>query len=86
MKLVFTGGGTGGHIYPALALAESFRKKGDEILYIGSNDGLERRIVPEEGFDFQGIEVAPFPRNLSVHLFSSLLKTGRGFLFRPENY
>lgn len=51
MGVVVTGGGTGGHIYPALAIAEAIQKKhpGIDILYIGSETGLEADIVPKTG-------------------------------------
>ena len=48
---VVAGGGTGGHVTPALALAEQIRKRGDEVLLMGTDRGLETRLVPEAGFD-----------------------------------
>ena len=45
------GGGTGGHVTPALALAERFRARGDEVFLLGSPHGLETRLVPEAGFE-----------------------------------
>lgn len=50
-SFVFTGGGTGGHVFPALAVAEVLRQQGHRILYIGTRDGMEARIVPEQGYD-----------------------------------
>lgn len=57
MKLMITGGGTGGHIYPAIAIAEKFREhdKTAKILYIGSSDGPEKEIVTKAGFDFMTV-------------------------------
>ena len=48
MKLIVCGGGTGGHIYPALAIADYFKSKDEntEILYIGGKNGIENKIVP----------------------------------------
>jgi UDP-N-acetylglucosamine--N-acetylmuramyl-(pentapeptide) pyrophosphoryl-undecaprenol N-acetylglucosamine transferase len=61
MKAVFTGGGTGGHIYPALAVARNFIDKYDcQIKYIGSSEGMEKGIVEDEGIDFLGIETDGF--------------------------
>ena len=64
MKVLITGGGTGGHLYPALAVAEALRQKiGNEaILFIGSQRGLEAEEVPAEGYAFQALETIGFPR------------------------
>ena len=51
LSWVIAGGGTGGHVTPALALAEAIAERGDRILLIGSKQGLEARLVPEAGFD-----------------------------------
>lgn len=61
MKAVFTGGGTGGHIYPALAVAQRFRDVSKyEIRYIGSEIGMEKKIIEDAGFLFSGIETDGF--------------------------
>lgn len=52
-RWVIAGGGTGGHVTPALALGEAIRDRGDEVLFIGSARGLEARLVPEAGFDLE---------------------------------
>jgi UDP-N-acetylglucosamine--N-acetylmuramyl-(pentapeptide) pyrophosphoryl-undecaprenol N-acetylglucosamine transferase len=52
-RWVITGGGTGGHVTPALALGEAIVDRGDEVLFIGSSRGLESRLVPEAGFDLR---------------------------------
>lgn len=72
MKALITGGGTGGHIYPAIAIALNLRKKGWDILYLGSKNSLEENIAKEWDIDFIGVNVAPLPRNLSLKLFKSL--------------
>lgn len=51
MQFVFTGGGTGGHVYPALAVATILRERGHRILYIGTRAKMEARLVPEAGFE-----------------------------------
>ena len=48
-KIIFTTGGTGGHIYPALAIAKEFKKNGASILFVGTKHRMEREIVPSEG-------------------------------------
>lgn len=57
MKILLSGGGTGGHIYPALALRKAILKKypDAQFLYIGTERGLESRLVPREGIVFQTI-------------------------------
>lgn len=73
MRVVVTGGGTGGHIYPALAIAEGLKDKIPEIniLYVGNKDGMEARIVPENGIEFRGISGKGLPRKLSPEIFKA---------------
>ncbi len=61
-RLVVTGGGTGGHVMPALALAEAFlaRDEGREVLYIGSSRGMEADAAPAAGLPFHGIPARGF--------------------------
>jgi UDP-N-acetylglucosamine--N-acetylmuramyl-(pentapeptide) pyrophosphoryl-undecaprenol N-acetylglucosamine transferase len=51
LSWVIAGGGTGGHVTPALALGEVISKRGDRVLFIGSDRGLEARLVPQAGFE-----------------------------------
>lgn len=59
VRLLVTGGGTGGHIYPALALAKEFgsRHPHARIAYVGSQRGLETRVVPQTGLEYAGLPV-----------------------------
>lgn len=68
MKYLISGGGTGGHIYPALAIAREIkdRDKDADILYVGTEDSLEAKLVPKEGFKFQTIRVNYMPREFSI--------------------
>src|SRR5690554_6731401 len=74
MKYIISGGGTGGHIYPALAIAKeikSFDKKA-EILYIGTKDSLESELIPKEGIEFKTIRVRGLPRKINKNSFIAL--------------
>ncbi len=68
MKVILSGGGTGGHIYPAISIGKEIKKQfaGAEILFIGTEKGLENSIVPGEGFNFKKIKVRGFRRKLSL--------------------
>ena len=68
MKVLLTGGGTGGHIYPALAVAGYIREREPEtqILYVGAKGGMEERLVPQAGFSFRSITISGFQRKLSL--------------------
>lgn len=57
MKIAMVAGGSGGHIYPALALAEGLKEKGHDITFIGSNDRMEKDVIPQNGFDYIGLDV-----------------------------
>ncbi len=74
MKYLITGGGTGGHIYPALAIAKEIKHKDKnaEILYVGTEKGLEAELVPKEGFKFRTIRVKGMPRRLNKESFIAL--------------
>ncbi len=67
MKILFAGGGTAGHINPALAVAGYIKEKHPdaEISYIGTAKKLEAKLVPQKGYDFYTIDVAGFSRSLS---------------------
>ncbi len=60
MKVLIAAGGTGGHIYPGIAVAKEImrRNKGSEVLFVGTSRGLEKRIVPENGFQVSLIKSA----------------------------
>lgn len=82
MKVLLTGGGTGGHIYPALALQKRIEERypGTEFLYIGTERGLESRIVPDSGVPFKAIKVEGFKRKLNLSGIIYNLNTIKLFL------
>lgn len=68
MKIIFSGGGTAGHINPALAIADYVRihDPNADILYVGSKGGMEEKLVTDAGFKFEGIKVSGFRRDISL--------------------
>ena len=58
MRVIVTGGGTGGHIYPALAIADKCREMDPdgEILYVGNDEGIEKDIVPKAGYRLELVD------------------------------
>ena len=74
MKYLIAGGGTGGHIYPALSIANEIKSKdrNAEILYVGTEKGLEAELVPKEEFPFRTIRVKGMPRKINKESFLAL--------------
>lgn len=92
-KIIITGGGTGGHIFPGIAIARELSKHLEvRVLYVGKAEGLESKWVPDSGFEFEGIQASGFPRGLSVKLFTFWLDFAAGMAqagrilnsFRPD--
>lgn len=77
MRILFATGGTAGHINPALAVASYIRETQPdaEILFIGTSDHMESRLVPSAGFDFKTIEISGFRRSLSPKAIIHNIKT-----------
>ena len=77
MKILFATGGTAGHINPALAVASYIRETNADaqILFIGTKDHMESRLVPDAGFDFKTIEISGFRRSLSPSAIVHNVKT-----------
>jgi UDP-N-acetylglucosamine--N-acetylmuramyl-(pentapeptide) pyrophosphoryl-undecaprenol N-acetylglucosamine transferase len=62
MTFVLAGGGTGGHVIPALAVARELRERGHEVVFIGTQQGIEAKLVPAEGFDIEWIDIGGLMR------------------------
>ena len=98
MKVIFTCGGTAGHVNPALALAGYMQKQDPhvQVLFVGTPDGMERDLVEKAGYAFRGIPMGGFQRSLghgglahNLHSLSMLTKShsrARAILrdFRPD--
>lgn len=77
MKILFAGGGTAGHINPALAIAGYVKSQcpDAEILFIGNKGGMEERLVPQAGFDFKPIVISGFRRSMNIKAIGHNVKT-----------
>lgn len=78
MKVIISAGGTGGHIYPALAIINKIKEKepDSEFLYIGTTNRMEKDLIPSLGYRYEGLEVTGFKRKLSF----DNVKTIKNFL------
>lgn len=76
MRIIMSGGGTGGHIYPAITIIRAIQKyiPSCEVLFIGTEQGLEADIVPKEGLAFQTIDIRGFERRLSMKNIQTMCK------------
>ncbi|MFI5221115.1 MAG: undecaprenyldiphospho-muramoylpentapeptide beta-N-acetylglucosaminyltransferase [Bacteroidia bacterium] len=68
IKIIISGGGTGGHIYPAVAVAQELQKRiaGVEILFVGASDRMEMEKVPKAGYKIVGLWISGLQRSLST--------------------
>ncbi|MBN2636578.1 MAG: undecaprenyldiphospho-muramoylpentapeptide beta-N-acetylglucosaminyltransferase [Prolixibacteraceae bacterium] len=75
-KVIISGGGTGGHIFPALAIANEIRRRypAAKILFVGAQGRMEMEKVPAAGYEIIGLPVMGFPRKPSLKIFTFFLK------------
>ena len=80
MRVVISGGGTGGHIYPAVAIIEELKRRDEniEILYIGSKNSMESELIPSLNINFKSIEVMGLPRKINKKFFKSVFILSKG--------
>jgi UDP-N-acetylglucosamine--N-acetylmuramyl-(pentapeptide) pyrophosphoryl-undecaprenol N-acetylglucosamine transferase len=93
-KLIIAGGGTGGHIFPAIAIANAIRKRDDtvEILFIGAKGKMEMEKVPQAGYKIEGLDIAGFNRSSLIKNIGLPFKLVKSFFqvrkimneFRPD--
>ncbi|MGY2133183.1 undecaprenyldiphospho-muramoylpentapeptide beta-N-acetylglucosaminyltransferase [Hymenobacter sp. HD11105] len=93
-RIIISGGGTGGHIFPAVAIANELRRRQPEaeILFVGANGRMEMTRVPEAGYDIVGLDITGLQRRLTpqnllfpLRVFRSVRKAGKIIeKFRPE--
>ena len=68
LRVIISGGGTGGHIFPALAIADEIisREENAKILFVGANGRMEMEKVPDAGYEIIGLDVVGIQRSFSV--------------------
>ncbi|MBR3767235.1 MAG: undecaprenyldiphospho-muramoylpentapeptide beta-N-acetylglucosaminyltransferase [Clostridia bacterium] len=83
MKVLFAAGGTGGHVNPALSVAQELRSRypDAEILFVGTKDKIEATLVPKAGFDFKSINISGFQRSFAPSDIIYNLRTLKKLLF-----
>jgi len=89
VKLLFATGGTGGHIFPALAVAKQIKQyyPNTEILFVGSNHRIEMQLVPQHGFPIVGLSLrSGLKRNLSLRNFKVLFQTLKSLRESKKNH
>lgn len=75
-RIILSGGGTGGHIYPAITIARELQKLEDiNFLYVGTPNGMESKIVPKEGFAFASLRASGLKRKLTPANVGIMLRT-----------
>lgn len=94
MNVMLSGGGTGGHIYPALAIAEAIKKQypGSRLIYVGNEAGMEHELAREAGYEFVPVSAAAFKGRGPLSVLLTLYKNWRGLAeakrvlreFRPD--
>ena len=80
MTVVFAGGGTGGHLYPAIAIADALRERNAKIAFIGTADRLEATLVPKAGYELHSIASGALPRRPSLEFFRTVARNIKGTL------
>jgi UDP-N-acetylglucosamine--N-acetylmuramyl-(pentapeptide) pyrophosphoryl-undecaprenol N-acetylglucosamine transferase len=93
-RIIIAGGGTGGHIFPAIAIANALKKidTGIEILFVGAKGKMEMEKVPQAGYNIRGLDIAGFNRSSLIKNISLPFKLVKSFLqvrtivknFRPD--
>ena len=80
MRVIVTGGGTGGHIYPALAIADKFKEidSETEVLYVGNEEGIEKEVVPDNGYDLKLVTARWFDKKTPGEFVKTGIAVSKG--------
>jgi UDP-N-acetylglucosamine--N-acetylmuramyl-(pentapeptide) pyrophosphoryl-undecaprenol N-acetylglucosamine transferase len=94
MKALLAGGGTGGHVFPAVAIAEELKRRDPDLqlMYLGKSDSIEERVAGQRAIPFRAIQVEGLPRDNALKMSRALLKVSVGLVqsiailsrFRPQ--
>lgn len=81
MRVILSGGGTGGHIYPAIAIGQKIREENPDadIIYVGIKGGPEEKIAQKNDYEFRSIDAMGLPRKINKRLFKAIFKNLKGF-------
>ncbi|MGB1013085.1 MAG: undecaprenyldiphospho-muramoylpentapeptide beta-N-acetylglucosaminyltransferase, partial [Nannocystaceae bacterium] len=74
LRVMIAGGGTGGHLFPGIALAEEIRARGGDVRFVGTERGIEARVLPEQGWELDFIEASGIKGRGAMGLLRGLLK------------
>lgn len=80
LRVLFAGGGTAGHINPALTVADILKAEGAEVVFAGTSDGLEADLVPRAGYPLYTVQARPLPRRLGWQLVRAAGAAGLGLV------
>ncbi|MFM8313133.1 MAG: undecaprenyldiphospho-muramoylpentapeptide beta-N-acetylglucosaminyltransferase [Deltaproteobacteria bacterium] len=80
-KIIITGGGTGGHVFPALAIAEEMRSRGWTVQYVGTAHGMEAKLVPEANFPFFTVKTGSVKDQTLLKIFKTVWSIVLGFIW-----
>jgi UDP-N-acetylglucosamine--N-acetylmuramyl-(pentapeptide) pyrophosphoryl-undecaprenol N-acetylglucosamine transferase len=82
MRVIIAGGGTGGHLFPGLAIAEEFRSRDDstEVIFVGTEYGIEARVVPREGYSIKFLRAEGIVGKSIIKKMSAIAKMGFSFV------
>lgn len=78
-KIVLTGGGTAGHVTPNIALIPTLKEKGYDITYIGSYNGIEKKLIEDIGIPYYGIATGKFRRYFDLKNFTDIFNVFKGY-------
>ena len=78
-KIILTGGGTAGHVTPNIAMIPRLKEMGYEISYIGTHDGIEKRLIEEIGIPYYGISAGKLRRYFDIKNFTDPFRVNKGF-------
>lgn len=80
MKVIISAGGTGGHIYPAVAIIEELKRRDEniDVLYIGTKNGMESELIPNLGINYKSIDAMGLPRRINKKFFKSIFTLLKG--------